>query len=263
MTEWNASGYSRIAALQEDMAAEVLSLLHLKGTERVLDLGCGNGKVTAQIAARLPQGAVVGVDSSAAMIAFAQRHFSSPVQPNLRFETHEIRVLPFREEFDLVVSFNALHWIPNQGEALRSIRAAMKPDGLAQLRLVPDGPRKSLENVIEETRLSLRWARYFHEFHDPYLHLTAERYRKLAEQSGWHVLRIHVQDHAWDFESHSAFEAFGSVTFVEWTKVLPEGERLAFVNDALDRYRREVTERASEENIFRFYQMDVTLSLDS
>jgi trans-aconitate 2-methyltransferase len=43
------------------------------------------------------------------------------------------------------VSFNALHWIPDQDLALRSIRSAMKSDGFAQLRLVPAGKRKSLE----------------------------------------------------------------------------------------------------------------------
>jgi len=262
MTEWNASGYAHVAGLQEAMAAEVLSLIDLKGTERVLDLGCGDGKVTAEISARTPDGTVVGVDSSADMIAFASQHFGPTVRPNLRFETGDIRRLRFRKEFDLVVSFNALHWIPEQDEALRSIRSAMKPDGVAQLRLVPAGKRKSLENVIEETRQSLRWARYFQDFHDPYLHLTPEQYEALAEQNGLQVRRIHTEDKAWDFKSHSAFQAFGSVTFVEWTKLLPQDERLAFVTDVLGRYRLEVNDRPSEENTFKFYQMDITLSWD-
>jgi hypothetical protein len=88
---------------------------------------------------------------------------------------------------------------------------------LAQLRLVPVGKRKSLENVIEETRRSSSWARYFQGFSDPYLHLTPEQYGALAERNGLHVCRIHTQAKAWDFKSHSAFLAFGSVTFVEWT----------------------------------------------
>src|ERR1700730_3809121 len=143
MTEWDAAEYSRRSGLQQAMAEEVLALLDLEGPERVLDVGCGDGKITAEIAARVPRGTVVGVDSSHDMIAFASSHFGPAVRPNLRFEVADARRLPFREEFDLVISFNALHWLPEQDAALRSIRSAMKSDGLAQLRLVPAGARKS------------------------------------------------------------------------------------------------------------------------
>ena len=260
MTEWNASDYARISGLQETMGKEAISLLDLKGTEHVLDVGCGNGKITSEIAARVRRGSVTGVDPSAEMIAYAASHFGPPIQPNLRFEVADARRLAFREEFDLVVSFNALHWIPEQDQALCSIRSAMKSDGLAQLRLVPAGKRKSLENLIEETRLSSTWARYFQEFHDPYLHLTPEQYGALAERNGLHVCRIHAEDKAWDFKSRSAFLAFGSVTFIAWTQFIPEAKRLAFVTDVLDRYRLVAAEQPGEENTFKFYQMDVTLS---
>jgi trans-aconitate 2-methyltransferase len=260
MTEWNAPGYARIAGLQEAMAAEVLALLDLKGTEHVLDLGCGNGKITAEIAARVPRGRVVGVDVSTDMIAFASAHFGPTIFPNLRFQTHDVRQLRFQEEFDLVVSFNALHWIPDQNLALVSIRSAMKPDGLAQLRLVPAGKRKSLESVIEEARLSSRWIHYFQDFHDPYLHLTPEQYRALAQQNGLRVGWLDTADKTWDFKSRSAFVEFGSVTFVEWTKFIPEAERLIFINDVLDRYRIVAANHPGEENVFKFYQMDIVLS---
>jgi trans-aconitate 2-methyltransferase len=141
MTEWNASEYARISTLQAAMAEEVLALLDLKGNERILDVGCGNGKTTAEIAARVPQGAVVGVDASADMIAFAAAH--GALHPNLQFAVADARQLAYHHEFDLVVSFNALHWIPDQDRALRSMRATLKDTGLAQLRLVPKGERKS------------------------------------------------------------------------------------------------------------------------
>jgi trans-aconitate 2-methyltransferase len=253
MTEWNASGYARVAELQEVMAGEVLALLTLNGNEQVLDLGCGNGKVTAEIAARVPEGSVVGVDASDKMIAFAEQNYGD--RPNLRFQTCDIRRLPFHDEFDLIVSFNALHWIPDQENALRALRSAIKPGARAQLRLVPDGERKSLESVLEETRESPRWARFFESFHDPYLHLTPVQYAALAERSGFRLLDIRTQDKAWDFETRAAFEAFGAVTFVEWSKRLPEQEKRAFVQDVLDRYALLV----NAEHSFRFYQMDVVL----
>src|SRR5262249_60174888 len=114
MTEWNATEYSQRSGLQKAMAAEVLALLDLEGSERVLDIGCGDGKITAEIAARVPQGEVVGVDASRDMIAFASSHFGPTVRPNLRFEVADAPVLPFQNEFNRIVSFHALPWIPGQ-----------------------------------------------------------------------------------------------------------------------------------------------------
>ncbi|MBV8808856.1 MAG: methyltransferase domain-containing protein [Acidobacteriaceae bacterium] len=259
MTEWNAEEYARRSGLQEAMANEVLGLLELQGSERVLDVGCGDGRITAQIAKRVPRGAVIGVDASREMIAFATRR--SADQPNLSFEVADARRLPFREEFDLVVSFNALHWVPDQAAVLHSIHCAMRPEALAQLRLVPHGERKSLETVIEETRVSPRWSSYFQNFKNPYLHLTPEKYAELAERNGFRVCRIHAESKSWDFKSRSAFVDFGSVTFVEWTRLLPESERHAFIGDVLDRYRAVAAGVPGEENTFKFYQMDVTLAL--
>jgi len=242
------------------MAKEALALLDLEGSERVLDVGCGDGKITAEIAARVPRGSVLGVDASQDMISFAASHFGPMARPNLRFEVADARLLPFRNEFNLVVSFNALHWVPDQDAALGSIRSAMMSDGRALLRLVPAGERKSLENVIEETRRSSRWSARFRNFHDPYLHLTPEQYAAVATRNGLRVLRIQTETNAWDFKSREAFFGFCSVGFVEWTRRLPEAERPEFINDVLDRYQPVAADRAGEENTFKFYQMDVTLA---
>jgi trans-aconitate 2-methyltransferase len=126
---------------------------------------------------------------------------------------------------------------------------------MAQLRLVPKGERKSLEDVLEETRQSPSWGQYFRQFHDPYLHLTPEEYSALAEKVGFTVLSLNVGSRAWDFQSRSGFFAFGWVTFVEWTRMLPQAQKPAFINDVLDRYRLV----AGDEKTFKFYQMDIRL----
>lgn len=255
MTEWDAVGYDQISALQSAMASEALALLQLNGSERVLDVGCGNGKITAQIARRVPAGSVVGVDASSDMIAFAQRQADREAQPNLRFEVADARSLAYSQQFDLVVSFNALHWIPEQEEALRGIKRALKGKGSALLRLVPKGARKSLEDVLEETRRSANWAQYFMDFRDPYLHATPQDYAALAEAQGLQVKEVEVEDKAWNFQSRENFFAFGRVTFVEWTRRLPELERDTFVGDVLTRYRSV----AGGDGVFKFYQMNIRL----
>src|SRR6476646_4652806 len=111
MTEWHASDYYRQSSLQQTLAEEQLSRLTLNGDEQILDVGCGDGKVTAEISARVPRGSVLGVDPSRDMVTFAANHFGPPAHDNLRFEVADVRRLPYRSEFDLIISFNALHWV--------------------------------------------------------------------------------------------------------------------------------------------------------
>jgi trans-aconitate 2-methyltransferase len=81
--EWNPQDYAQRSELQQVMAAEILDRLKFKGDETVLDIGCGNGTITAQIAYRVPQGSVLGVDPSHNMIAFASEAFGQYPNTNL------------------------------------------------------------------------------------------------------------------------------------------------------------------------------------
>jgi trans-aconitate methyltransferase len=259
MAEWHGYDYSRQSSLQQAMAEDQLSRLTLDGGERVLDVGCGDGKITAEIAGRVSRGSVLGVDPSPDMITFASSRFGPPAYPNLRFEQADARRLPFRDQFDVVVSLNALHWVPEQTVALDSIRAALRPSGRAVLRMVPSGPRKSLEDVIEEVRHRPQWAGSFAGYHRPYVHFSPDEYRALAERSALRVVRLTVEDRGWDFKTREAFVAFARATFVEWTDRIPEADREAFVTEVLDSYRSVAAANPREANTFKFYQMEVEL----
>jgi trans-aconitate 2-methyltransferase len=255
MTEWDAENYRERSSLQETMAAEVLQKLQLSGAERVLDVGCGDGRISTAIASRVPSGSVTGIDASANMIKLA----SQQTAPNLHFQVADARSLPFQAEFDLVVSFNALHWIREQEEALASIHRALTPGGKAQLRLVPAGERKSIETVLEETRNSPRWREYFADFQDPYLRLTQDEYCALATKSGFQVDEVKTESKSWDFGSRAKFAAFGSVTMIEWTKPLPESLRADFIDKVLDDYSAAISAHSGGDHTFWFYQMTLAL----
>jgi SAM-dependent methyltransferase len=194
------------------------------------------------------------------MISFATAHFGPPAYPNLHFDVADARRLPFSAEFDLIVSFNALHWVPEQDAALRSIRKALRSYGLAILEFVPEGERKCLEDVIEDVRKTECWAGYFLDFRKPYVHYTPEEYRTLAEQCGFRVIQMQTEDHAWDFKTREAFLAFSMATFVEWSRFIPAEERPTFAEEVLDRYRTVAADNPAKANTFKFYQMIVTLA---
>jgi trans-aconitate methyltransferase len=259
MSDWDAAAYARHSSLQQAMAEEILDTLQLHGHERVLDVGCGDGRITARIAERLPEGSAVGVDPSADMIAFASRSFAD--RSNLLFEQGDARRLSHRNAFDRVVSFNALHWVPELEMAVRSLRAVLEPAGGAVLRFVGAGPRKSLEAVLEELRRLPAWRAHFEDFAPPYIHPAPEHFAAIVERCGFRVLHQESVDRSWRFGSREAFAGFAEATMVAWTGKLPKPQRPAFIAEVLDRYVAETADGPGEENCFKFYQLNSELEV--
>jgi trans-aconitate 2-methyltransferase len=255
---WRGADYAQHSSLQAAMADEVLGRLQLRGDEQLLDLGCGDGKLSARIAERLPRGAVLGVDASASMVAYARQQFGSRL--NLRFEVADARRLDFDARFDHLVSFNALHWVPEQELALRGMLRALKPGGRAQLRLVTRAELTSLEEVAEAVRAEPAWAPAFAQFSDPYLRLDAAQYAALAASLGFGVLSCDSTIKRWDFGSEQAFFGFCNAGFGAWTGVLPEARRRAFVEQVMQRYLGLIEAAFGERYVFHFMQTDVLLA---
>src|SRR5262249_40878831 len=111
MTQWNAQDYSKNSSEQQKWARELIEKLAIRGDESVLDIGCGDGKVTAEIASRAGRGRVVGIDRSQQMIDFAGAAFPSGAHANLSFQRMDASELSFDREFNVVFSNAALHWI--------------------------------------------------------------------------------------------------------------------------------------------------------
>jgi trans-aconitate methyltransferase len=89
--EWNAADYAANSAVQQTWARELIAQLNLRGDEHILDVGCGDGKVTAEIARAVPRGSVTGADASPQMIEFAQKTFSPCEISNLKFQICDAR----------------------------------------------------------------------------------------------------------------------------------------------------------------------------
>ena len=121
MAEWEAVEYPQISGLQAAMADEQLTRLDLERAERIPDVGCGDGKTRGDFRrASSPRFGARG-RPFARDDRVRGEHFGTPTFSNLRFEVADVRCLPYESEFHLVVSFNALHWVTEQDEALRSI----------------------------------------------------------------------------------------------------------------------------------------------
>jgi len=120
--QWDAVQYDAKFSFVYQKGRGLIELLAPKPGEQILDLGCGTGALTAEIAAGGAE--VLGVDRSGEMIARARGKF-----PALRFEVLDATQLPFRAEFDAVFSNAVLHWIPEPSQVAAGVARALKPGG--------------------------------------------------------------------------------------------------------------------------------------
>jgi trans-aconitate 2-methyltransferase len=250
MVDWDGAGYEQISDLQRTMARRSLSRLVLRGDEECLDVGCGDGYVTRLVAAQLKTGSVLGVDASPRMVEAAR---SAPIPEGSRvsFEIGNALQLGLDRQFDLVFSFNVLHWIVDQRAVLAQLAAATRSTGHVVVQYVCGGPRPSLERVAMQVCAEPRWAGTFHGFHAPFIHVDPNSYANLVAAAGLRIQDFAVNDEEWDFGSREAFVRWCTVGFADWTARLAPVDVRAWVDDVVDRYQDVV----GSPGLFRFLQL--------
>ena len=136
--KWNSALYDQKHSFVYEYGKELLALLHPQPGETILDVGCGTGHLTAQIAAAGAR--ITGLDSSAAMIEKAQAAY-----PNLEFIRADATNFSFPEPFDAVFSNATLHWISDAEAAVKCMAQALKSGG----RLVVEfGGKNNIANIM-------------------------------------------------------------------------------------------------------------------
>jgi trans-aconitate 2-methyltransferase len=254
VVDWDGEGYADVGALQRAVAEQSIAELDLAGTERVLDVGCGDGFVTLRIAERLPGGSVVGVDASPRMIAKAESR-AVPDGARAEFRIADAHDLPFDGEFDVAVSFNALHWVPDLQVALAAVARSVVDGGRVIVQMVCAGRRTSVEDVMMAVAAHPRWAEFFTDFTAPYIHVDPATFRGLAKTAGLDTTDLVVRDVEWDFGSRKEFVRWCTVGSTDWTAHLDD----AAVPEFMDDVAREYEQVSGRSGLFLFTQMRAEL----
>ena len=150
---------------QFQWAAELLAKLVLSGDEAVLDIGCGEGKITAEIAKSVPKGRVVGIDNSKQLIKLAKNYFPKEQQPNLCLMWMDAQKLTFHEEFDVVFSNAAFHWVLDQKSVLIGVKNSLKSGGRVLFQMAGKGNAKAIFDILMSYWLCLNGNRILQIFH--------------------------------------------------------------------------------------------------
>ncbi len=234
--QWDAQDYERNSAQQRLWAQELIGKLALRGDEAVLDVGCGDGKITAEIAAGLTAGRVLGVDLSAEMIALAQARFPARIYPNLRFQQADANRLLFENEFDLAFSNATLHWLLDPFPALQGMARSLKPGGRILLQMGGKGNADELVAIADEIMHLPEWSPYFAGFEFPWGLYSPEQYRDWLLNASLQPTRLELIPKDMTHPGKAGLAGWVRTTWLPYTQRLPEEKRSAFVDVLVETY---------------------------
>jgi trans-aconitate methyltransferase len=237
MYEWDAKDYHKSSSEQQKWARELIAKLNLKGSEKVLDIGCGDGKITAELAGRLPEGSVLGIDNSAEMIDFAWKTYPPENYPNLAFRVADARQLDFSGEFDVVVSFACLHWLIDHRPVLERIKKSLKPAGRILLQFGGKGNAGAILEAIEKVTASKKWYTYLTGMSFPWGFYGPDEYRNWLEHTGFEVKRVELIPKDALHKGNEGLAGYIRTTAgLPYAQRLPEDMRQEFINEVVERY---------------------------
>lgn len=225
--EWDAATYDHVADPQSRWGAGVLDRLELTGDERVLDAGCGSGRVTELLAGRLPRGRVVALDASQHMLDEARRRLSRFGGRIAYVRADLAAPLPVDPPVDAVLSTATLHWVADHDALFRHLAAVLQPGGQLVVQCGGAGNCASVTAALRETGDG--WT-------GPWTFATPEETLRRLAAAGFVEVRAWLNPEPTAFDTLAELETFlGTVVLGAHLARLPGDERAPFVHAVASR----------------------------
>ncbi len=225
--DWDAATYDRVSDPQLAWALEQLERLPLRGDEIVLDAGCGSGRVTAELARRVPRGRVYGVDVAPSMVA----HARSALGERATILCQDLVALELPEAVDAVFSNATFHWIHDHDALFAALARALRSGGRLVAQCGGKGNIEAFRRLADEVAKEPQFAEYFARWQRPWNYAGAEETADRLRRAGFTEVQTWLEPKR--VEPPRAFVK--TVCLVRHLDPLPEGLRDAFVDRVLER----------------------------
>lgn len=240
---WVPSDYATSSTGQSTWARELLSHVSLKGDEVILDVGCGNGQITAELSRCVPQGRVIGIDASPEMIEFARKAFPQRHFPNLEFLTRDGQAIVTGDgsaaigPCDLAFSNAALHWMHDQPAVLRGLHQVLRPGGRLIVSAGGRGNAAGMIEVMNAVMSRSEWREFFVEFRFPWQFSGADEFREWLIAAGFYVQRVELVPKQMP-HNRTSLTAWLRTTWMPYWQRVPTNRSAAFLSEVVDEYAR-------------------------
>ena len=197
---WNspefAKAYFHNSEIQRGWAWELIGQFSFENSKNVLDFGCGDGKITAELSRLVRSGNVTGVDLSHNMIQLAKLHFPKASYNNLEFKQVESETFgEISETYDVISAFSVFHFVDHPVEILQNLRTHLQPEGRLLVTIpYPPGAtmREAANNCFSKYGLDTPW--HDTDYSRTFLIRTPEGCRQKLEEAGYEILSMQISN---------------------------------------------------------------------
>jgi len=236
MAQWNAQDYAKSSSAQAAWAQDLIAKLNLSGNETVLDVGCGDGKVTAEMARRLPDGFVLGIDSSSEMVEFAIAEHLQLAIANLQFACMDARQIESNRPFDVVFSNAVLHWVDDHPAFLRGASRVLRSRGKLVTSCGGKGNAADIVRVFEALIQHPTWQAYFTNSQFPYFFCSPDDYAVWLADSHFQPVRVDLVPKDMIHAGKEGLASWIRTTWMPYIHRVPESRREELIEEFLQEY---------------------------
>ncbi len=184
--EFDGKKYQEASTHQKEWGNKIISELELGGSEKILDLGCGDGTLAENLSLLVPNGSVLGIDASQGMIDVAKQK----EKKNLTFRLLDINKLELPDRFDVIFSNATLHWIKDHRKLWKNIKKILSDNGIVRFNFAADGNCAHFFKIIRGTMRMDEYKKCFKDFEWPWYMPTIEEYEKIINPLSFPEIKI-------------------------------------------------------------------------
>ncbi len=242
--DWDAASYDRVSDIQARWADEQLARLPLRGDEVVLDAGCGSGRVTAELADRVPRGRVYAVDVAPSMA----EHARTALGERATVLCQDLVELSLPEPVDVAFSNATFHWIHDHDALFAALHRAIKPGGRLLAQCGGSGNIDSFRRTADAVAARPQFQPYFEDWVRPWNYATASDTAERLERAGFAEVSCWLEPKSVTPADPRAFVQ--TVCLVRHLDPLPGSLRQAFLDQVL--------EDAGEPLVLEYVRLNMT-----
>ena len=216
-TNWKSNQYSEISGIQKNVNTELLGQLPFKETDKVLDAGCGDGKLTFLVAKQVAKGSVWGIDSTPSMIRLCNEKLKENPAP-ASFLVMNLAEIDFENRFDLVFSNSVFHWINKPGDVLKRLYNSLKQGGSLGIQFPLLNDRHPFKIVCHQALKNLKMENTLQGQSFPWYVPTQGQFKELFRNLGFETTKVYMKNTEIHFKEprqlYKSFDAAGLDYFI-------------------------------------------------